>query len=305
MEFYYLYGNLSGFMAKKATTIQEQIELLKRRGLSIPDEQKAQEILMDVGFYRLGFYAFPFEKTFPRLDNRTHEYKPDISFTDVVDLYYFDYDLRKILTYYLNRIEVNLRTYITYTVSNHYKESPTWFVDSSVMKPGYIADFEEKVYKTIRENPVIKRHHNKYINDRFAPAWKTMEFMTLGNLCSLYNNLKDENLKRSIAQHYNCGFGVFINYIETIRVIRNSCAHGSCIYNITLAKAIRSSQQVPISGDNRHNISGVISVIRYILGMVSVNRQKDMDKEISELFIKQRSPFAKQIIEQCTGYSKK
>ena len=136
-------------MAKRATTIQEQIALLKSRGMSIPDEHKAEEVLLDIGFYRLGFYSFPFEKSFPNLNNRSHKYKPNTSFTDVLDLYYFDYDLRKILTYYLNRIEVNLRTYITYTISNHYKESPTWFVDSSVMKSNYIADFEDKVYKTI------------------------------------------------------------------------------------------------------------------------------------------------------------
>ena len=102
--------------------------------------------------------------------------------------------------------------------------------------------------------------------------------MTLGNLCSLFNNLKDEQLKISIAQHYQCGLGVFINYMETIRVIRNSCAHGSCIYNISLAKAVRSSRHVPITEDTRHNIRGVISVVRYILGIVSANRQNDMDR---------------------------
>ena len=138
-------------MGKKATTIKEQIELLKQRGMFVPDEQKAAEILLDVGFYRLGFYAFPFEKTFPNLDNRSHQYKEGTSFTDVVELYYFDYDLRNILMYYLNRIEVNLRTFITYTVSNYYKDSPTWFVDSTIMNRSYIDDFETKVYKTIRE----------------------------------------------------------------------------------------------------------------------------------------------------------
>ena len=271
--------------------------------MSIPDESKAAEVLLDVGFYRLGFYTFPFERSFPDLNNRTHEYKPNTSFSEVLDLYYFDYDLRKILTYYLNRIEVNLRTFITYTVSNYYKDSPTWFVDSTAMKSIYISEFEDKVYKTIRENPVIKRHHNKYINDRFAPAWKTIEFMTLGNLCSLFNNLKDENLKRSIANHYQCGLGVFINYMETIRVIRNSCAHGSCIYNISLARAVRSSRYVPITADIRHNIRGIIHVVRYILGIVSANRQSDLDNEISNLLNKPRGLFAKQIIEQCTGFN--
>jgi abortive infection bacteriophage resistance protein len=289
-------------MPKKATTIQEQIELLKSRGMDIPDENKAGEVLMDIGFYRFGFYAFPFEKSYPSLNNRTHKYKQDTSFADVVDLYYFDCDLRRILTNYLNRIEVNLRTYITYTVSNHYKGSPTWFVDSGVMKAKYVDDFEDTVYKTIRGNPAIKHHHSKYINDRFAPAWKTMEFMTLGNICSLFNNLKDNVLQKEIAGHYKCGLGVFINYIETIRVIRNSCAHGSCIYNINLAKAIKNTPQVPIYGDRRHNISGIVSVVSYMVGMISINRRNDMERDIRDLLVKKRSPYTKAIIEQCTGF---
>ena len=77
-------------MAKRATTIQEQIALLKSRGMSIPDEHKAEEALLDIGFYRLGFYSFPFEKSIPNLNNRSHKYKPNTSFTDVLDLYYFE-----------------------------------------------------------------------------------------------------------------------------------------------------------------------------------------------------------------------
>ena len=292
-------------MGKRATTIKEQIELLKNRGMFVPDEQKAEEILLDVGFYRLGFYAFPFEKTFPNLNNRTHQYKTGTSFANVVELYYFDYDLRNILTYYLNRIEVNLRTFITYTVSNYYKDSPTWFVDSAVMNRSYIDDFENKVYKTIRENPVIKRHHQKYINDRFAPAWKTVEFMTLGNICSLFYNLKDENLKRQIASNYRCSLKVFSNYIETIRVIRNTCAHGACIYNISLAKGIKSTPLVPISETKRHNISGVIDVIRHMIGCISVNRLDQMNEQIVSLLRKERSKETADIIANCTGFAVK
>ena len=51
---------------KRATTIEEQIILLKDRGMTIEDEEKAKEILLDIGYYRLGFYWFPFEKTYPQ-----------------------------------------------------------------------------------------------------------------------------------------------------------------------------------------------------------------------------------------------
>ena len=34
-------------------TVEEQIELLRSRGMTIEDVDKAQEILLDVGYYRL------------------------------------------------------------------------------------------------------------------------------------------------------------------------------------------------------------------------------------------------------------
>lgn len=38
-------------MTKPATTIDEQLDLLKTRGLAIQDEDKAREILLDIGYY--------------------------------------------------------------------------------------------------------------------------------------------------------------------------------------------------------------------------------------------------------------
>ena len=46
---------------KTAKTIDEQIEILRSHGIIVNDECKAKEILHDIGYYRLGFYFFPFE----------------------------------------------------------------------------------------------------------------------------------------------------------------------------------------------------------------------------------------------------
>ena len=58
---------------KRATTIPEQIKLLTSRGVKINDNAKAEENLLDIGYYRLGFYFFPFEKSYPNIKNRTHD----------------------------------------------------------------------------------------------------------------------------------------------------------------------------------------------------------------------------------------
>lgn len=104
-------------MTKQATTVDEQLDLLKSRGLTVINEDKAREILTDIGYYRLGFYLFPFEKTYPSLSNRTHKYIDGATFEDAVNLYYFDFDLRLMLMRYLIRIEIAFRTSLIYNLS--------------------------------------------------------------------------------------------------------------------------------------------------------------------------------------------
>lgn len=42
-------------MSDYIKTVPQQIEHLKQLGLVVPDDEKASEILSDIGFYRLGF----------------------------------------------------------------------------------------------------------------------------------------------------------------------------------------------------------------------------------------------------------
>lgn len=38
--------------------------------MEFPNEEKAKEILLDIGYYRLGFYWFPYERTYPAKNDR-------------------------------------------------------------------------------------------------------------------------------------------------------------------------------------------------------------------------------------------
>lgn len=50
-------------MGRKATSIDKQIELLRDRGMELDFEiPKIKEFLLDIGYYRLGFYWQPFEQ---------------------------------------------------------------------------------------------------------------------------------------------------------------------------------------------------------------------------------------------------
>lgn len=289
---------------KRATTIDEQIAILKERGILISNEIKAKETLLDIGYFRLGFYCFPFEEGYPNKDNRTHSYVKGTDFEDVVRLYYFDCDLRGLIMRYINRIEINFRTYLTYFVSNKYSESPTWFADPVVMNSRYANSFESYVYdETFKAIPIIKRHHKHYINDKYAPAWKTIEFMTFGSIIKLFDNLKSEFVKSEIARHYGIrSIKTFVNYMETIKVIRNTCAHGGVLFDISLPLSIANGPAGTLTGSQKNNLEGALLVVSYVLRQISGNRADEMEVQIGQLIESNKSyKPVKHVLEKCSG----
>ncbi len=272
-------------MAKSATTIDQQLDLLKSRGLIVSDADKAREILLDIGYYRLGFYLFPFEKSYPELRNRKHEYVEGASFEDAVNLYYFDFDLRLLLMRYLNRIEIAFRTSLIYNLSNKYNSNPVGFVSPAVVNRSYAREFERKVYTSdFKRNPVIHRHHQNNPNDRFAPAWKTLEFMTFGAVMKLYEQVKEQEDKIFVAHEFGIRQVVtFESYMHTIRQVRNACAHGLLLYDLRLPQAIRRGPAA-YNPSERNNIIGAIRVISYIMETISANCANDMGKQIKSLY---------------------
>ena len=80
-------------MGKKATNTLDQINKLKSRGMILDyEDQKIKEFLLNIGYYRLGFYWYPFEK------EGSHNFNEGTKFSDIIKLYYLDVDLRNILS---------------------------------------------------------------------------------------------------------------------------------------------------------------------------------------------------------------
>lgn len=275
-------------MGRKAITLDEQIDLLRERGMVITDVEKAKEVLFDVGYYRMGFYWFPFEQTYPNKHHRTHEFKEGTNFDDAVKLYYFDFNLRNLLLKPLSRIEIAFRTKVTYLVANAYVNSPTWFIDNSVVNRKQVNSFEQNVYRQIVEKtPQIALHHRHHINDKFAPAWKTLEFMTLGEMVHLFKSLKDDGLKQQIA---NC-FGIrtlvtFENYLDLIKDLRNTCAHGNVLYDFTPEKSIRKGPAMIKGIGENQNLNGALRIVLYMMRQISVNRYNELSSDLDNLIEK-------------------
>ncbi len=271
----------------------------------IGDEAKAKEILLDIGYYRLGYYWFPFEKSYPRYEERTHVFSADTRIDDAVKLYYFDFNLRSLLLKYISRIEIKFKTLLTYYVSNAYPDSSTWFVDTNVVNSDFAQDFDSKVYTIeLKSNRPIALHHKHHPQDKYAPVWKTIEYMTLGSTIVMYKALLDLSLKTMIAQKMGVKYiEVFQNYINVVKDIRNCCAHGNVIFDFKPKSSIRKGPGCHIPYGNNQNLNGAIQVVLYLLGTISKNRQHDMEEGIIAL-LKQYGVSAKvrSVLQEESGF---
>lgn len=283
-EFY----TFATIMGRKAITLDEQIALLRSRGMIITDENKAKEVLFDVGYFRLGFYWFPFETDYPNKHHRSHLFKGDANFDNAVRLYYFDFNLRNILLKPLSRIEIAFRTKVAYLVSNANVNSPTWFADTAVVSRQQANSFKSKVYDQIlKKSPLIALHHRHHINDKFAPAWKTLEFMTLGEVVHLFKSIKDERIKSEVAKCFGINKLVtFQNYLDLIKNLRNTCAHGNVLYDFSPEKSIRKGPAMMKGVGENQNLNGALRVVLYMMKQVSVNRYNELLADIDALIEK-------------------
>ena len=83
-------------------TTDEQIKILKSRGLSIANEDKAKKFLMRNNYYRISGYS---------LTLRSHDvFNPSANFQNIIDIYEFDHELRHILLKYIDIIEITVKS---------------------------------------------------------------------------------------------------------------------------------------------------------------------------------------------------
>ena len=91
----------NGMANKKSRSIEEQIELLKQRGMIVGDEAFAARHLAHISYYRLKGYWWDMQ-----YDKTRHLFQPDSNLEDVVTRYYFDKELRLILFDAIETIEI-------------------------------------------------------------------------------------------------------------------------------------------------------------------------------------------------------
>ena len=140
--------------AKDPLSLEEQIDLLKQRGMLINDEAKARTYLTNISYYRLSAYWY----IFLELPQADHKFKEGTEFHRVVDTYVFDRKLRILLFDEIERIEISIKTRLIQEFCE--TKGKNWYEDPALYtKPYHQQKFLECVDDEIKRTSEVFIKH--------------------------------------------------------------------------------------------------------------------------------------------------
>lgn len=289
---------------KPALSVEQQLELLKQRGLRIANDDRAMRFLEVVTLFRLSPYMRPFQEQGPE-----HTFKPGSTLKAVVDIYRFDGSLRRITMDAIERVEVAMRA----TISNHMcpKYGPDWIADASLFSSSYPHDNllrplrdqlnkernklgreidrikkssqgdgvqQQRIENRMRDN-YFRFYGSTYAHPELPPAWAVLEELSLGTVSTLFNAIGKSADKKSIAGRFNLPFEVLASWLHTLTFIRNCCAHHSRLWNreLSIRPSLPKEWVIPNApGDwpqPKQRLYIVLTMLAYLTDLISPDSQ--------------------------------
>lgn len=236
---------------KPYLTFEQQLELLKSRGLKVTNDSTALEYLRRLGYYRLSGYWYPCRKLLPLLEQQTKpirprrldEFLPSSQFQDVVALYVFDKKLRLLILDAIERIEVAFRVDIAYLLG---EKDPFAYTNPNLLHGHFTKKLDTKTGKTkyqewiSKHDQLIKRSKEDFVEHYKAkyglplPIWVAIELWDFGLLSVFYKGMTVKD-KAVIANKYNIqDWQIMESWLRSLNYVRNVAAHHSRLWNRNL-----------------------------------------------------------------------
>lgn len=191
-------------MGKKTfKTLDEQIEILKNRGLIIDDIDKARSILFRENYFFLNGYRHLFQRT--GIDN---EFIVGTTFDELYGTFVFDRNIRNIMFKYILIIENNMKSIMSYYLSRKYGFKEKEYLDpknfnQDSIKVRQVYDVLNKVKRQIRVNGKQHAATSHYIsNYGYIPLWILVKVLSFGIISRIIRYFENKNDQIDIAKVY-------------------------------------------------------------------------------------------------------
>lgn len=222
---------------KKFKNLDEQIDILKHKGMVIPDEKYAKQILLRENYFFLNGYRHLFMQPGDR------QFIPGTTFEEMYSLFLFDRSFRTIIFKYLLVIENNLKSITSYQLSKKYgyRERDYLRAKNFTNEPErqrQVNDLISKMKRQIRVNGSQHSATLHYVsNYGYIPLWILVKVLSFGIVGEMYSILKSED-QREIAKVYGIEVDDFTVYLPLLANYRNLCAHEDILYENKTQKEI-------------------------------------------------------------------
>lgn len=234
--------------SKPFKTHEEQLLILKDRGLIISDEATVRHILKHHNYYRLSAYRFPLQDS-PDIFNE------GTTFEELWGLYCFDRILRGLVSEACKMLEVSVRAHWAYVLGERYGpqayECLEVFCDLAAVKKretsarNLIDNLASLDKELSRSKEVFVTHHRFDKKVLRPPIWAISEVMSFGLLSRFYDGIIKASDKKAIAQSYNLSDDGLRSILQHAVYLRNLCAHHSRLWNRKLTVNVSLPRKQP------------------------------------------------------------
>lgn len=228
--------------AKTFKTLDEQIDILKNKGLIIRDCDKARDILFRENYFFLSGYRKLF-----MISSKDRNFITGTTFEEFYGVFVFDRKIRNIMFKFILIIENNIKSIISYTMSKKYGIREKNYLEpknftQDQFKAKQVHDVINKMKRQIRNN--VKQHTATvhYLNNYgYIPLWILVKVLSFGIVSELYSILKPED-QLTIAEEYNLDSETITIYLALLSNFRNLCAHEDILYEHRTQRNIPDSK---------------------------------------------------------------
>ena len=229
-------------MIKTFKTIDEQIEILKSKGLRIDDVDYAKNILLRENYFFLSGYRHLFLKS-----PKDRMFIPGTDFKELYALFNFDRQIRNIFFKNILIVENNAKSIFSYQLSRKYgireKDylNPSNF-DKSSDKSRQVNDLLKKIKRQIRVNGGQHSATMHYMtNYGYVPFWVVVKVLSFGLISELFTIMKREDQKE-VAEVYGIAPDALLVYLPILANFRNLCAHEDIMYDHRTQRTIEDNK---------------------------------------------------------------
>lgn len=273
-------------MIKTFKTIEEQIDILKSKGLEISDYYYTKDVLLRENYFFISGYRHVFLKS-----PKDRMFIPGTEFRELYALFNFDRQIRNIIFKNLLIVENNAKSILSYQLSRKYgiKEkmylNPANF-DRTNDKSRQVNDLIKKIKRQIRINGGQHTATLHYMeNYGYVPFWVVVKVLSFGLISELYTILKYED-KKEVAKMYDIDIDRLLTYFPILANARNLCAHEDILFDHKTQKYIEDTvfhERLNIPKTDGEYIYGKDDLFALIIILKQLLREEDFVSLINEV----------------------